>query len=160
MKVSIKQAGQNDSEIISSFVKKLLLELSPDKGDKINNCDYLSITEGLFKKGKIFAFIAYDDSSPIGIITMHECAAVYAQGVFGEISELYVTPRYRSQNIGTQLLYSSIELAKASNWKRLEVGAPNANQWSRTIGFYKSNGFSEIGPRLSLGIEKALTKKC
>ena len=43
-------------------------------------------------------------------------------------------------------------IGKAKQWRVLEVGAPAFPRWSRTIAFYKNNGFKEIGPRLNLSL--------
>lgn len=77
-----------------------------------------------------------------------ECAAIYAGGVFGEISELYVRPEYRSSEIGGLLLSSALEKARELKWKRLEVGSPPPNENPRTIKFYEKKGFKCTGSRL------------
>jgi len=33
------------------------------------------------------------------------------------------------------------------------VGAPLADEWDRTIAFYKTSGFTEIGQRLGFSVE-------
>ncbi len=84
----------------------------------------------------------------MGVITLHECAAIYAGGVFGEISELYVTPAFRSQGVAAALLLEAQAEGVARGWKRLEVGAPTQPKWHRTLAFYETQGFLETGPRL------------
>jgi len=81
-------------------------------------------------------------------MTLNECAAIYAGGKFGEISELYVCPEMRSKGIARQFLdHAQIE-AVDRGWKRIEVGAPGQPEWQRTLNFYLHNGFEEVGPRL------------
>lgn len=79
---------------------------------------------------------------------LNECAAIYAGGVFGEISELYVAPELRSRGIAGALIQEAIDLARTRKWNRLEVGAPNQPEWKRTFDFYVREGFNEVGPRL------------
>ncbi len=43
---------------------------------------------------------------------------------------------------------AAVAQARESGWKRLEVGAPAAAHWPRTLEFYLANGFTEVGPRL------------
>jgi len=81
-------------------------------------------------------------------MTLNECAAIYAGGKFGEISELYVRPDMRSQGVAQQLLDHAQQEARARGWKRIEVGAPSQPDWHRTLNFYLRNGFDEVGPRL------------
>ena len=146
--VLIEKANATDWEVVSSLVKELILELEPESREEISGMNLSQITKNLIGSGKVYAFIAREGENPIGIITLHECAAIYAGGLFGEISELFVKQEFRSCNVGQRLLASAMELANQLGWNRLEVGAPPAQKWSRTISFYKENGFKEIGPRL------------
>ena len=99
----------------------------------------------------VWAFVAEDEhGDAVGILTLNECAAIYAGGRFGEISELYVRPHVRSRRIGSELLQAAIRFGRAREWRRLEVGAPDVPRWSRTIAFYLRNGFVDVGPRLKL----------
>ena len=100
-------------------------------------------------KSKTITFIAYDDKIPIGVLTLHGCGAIYAGGVFAEISELFVNQKYRSSGIGKKMLQIAKKEAQRRGWKRIEVGAPNKEEWSKTLSFYLNNGFKEIGPRLN-----------
>ncbi|UNI24967.1 hypothetical protein JDV02_010680 [Purpureocillium takamizusanense] len=85
---------------------------------------------------------------PVGVVTINECTAIYAGGKFGEVSELYVCPRMRSRGVAPHLIDVAVELARRRGWKRLEVCAPSQPRWSRSLSFYKRNGFRELGPRL------------
>jgi len=46
------------------------------------------------------------------------------------------------------LLNAPVDFGRSRQWGRLEVGAPSAPRWRRTLGFYLNNGFKEVGPRL------------
>ncbi|MWC27601.1 GNAT family N-acetyltransferase [Paenibacillus sp. MMS18-CY102] len=100
------------------------------------------------------AYVALDHSETcIGVITTFETYALYACGKIGTIQELYVAPEHRSMHVGKVLLQCVIDYGKTHSWRRIEVGAPNAQLWGRTLSFYKNMGFSEIGPRLKLTFE-------
>ncbi|MFT5707056.1 MAG: GNAT superfamily N-acetyltransferase [Oceanospirillaceae bacterium] len=133
---------------IAELVKALLAELDPCAKENIENTELERVAKDLIDSSKIWAFIAKHNNENIGIITLHECAAIYAGGVFGEISELYVKPAHRSSNIGALLLNAAIEKANELEWKRLEVGSPPPNKSPRTIKFYESKGFKSTGTRL------------
>jgi GNAT superfamily N-acetyltransferase len=148
--VEIIEATNVHAPLVASQVMALLLEL--DAEIDINQSVLSEIAKSLIEDRKIFAFLAIDEGESIGVITLHECAAIYAGGLFGEISELYVMPKHRSQNVGQLLIGSAVEKAKELGWKRLEVGSPPEDEWPRTIEFYKSNGFSSIGKRLGLTV--------
>ena len=95
-----------------------------------------------------WVWLAELDGRPVGLIALNECVAIYAQGRFGEISELYVDPEQRSAGVGAALVGKAKSFAAEMGWSRLEVGAPDRANWGRTIAFYEREGFAEIGPRL------------
>ncbi|MFT5504093.1 MAG: GNAT superfamily N-acetyltransferase [Gammaproteobacteria bacterium] len=51
-----------------------------------------------------WSFLAHFDNKVVGMINIIECSAVYAGGKFGEITELYLEPEYRSAQIGEKLI--------------------------------------------------------
>ena len=150
--INITQASKHDSEAVTQLVEKLLIELEPSAKQAILASNSQEVTKDLLERDKIWVFIATSnsgcDAKNIGIITLHECASIYAGGVFGEISELYVEPEYRSVKVGEMLLTKASEFAKKRHWKRLEVGSPPANESPRTIKFYENQGFEQTGTRL------------
>lgn len=77
---------------------------------------------------------------------LNECAAIYVGGRFGEISELYVVPDARSENVGALLTDAAAAFGRERNWPFIEVGAPSVPAWQRTVDFYLKHGFEEIGP--------------
>ncbi len=152
MDVNIVEASRNEAKIVADLVKGLLSELEPEAIGEIEGMQLESVTANLFDSQKIFAFIAMVGNKPIGVITLHECAAIYAGGLFGEISEMYIQPEYRSSSIGGALINAAVEKGKALNWKRLEVGTPPPELWGRTVRFYERNNFEATGTRLKLPI--------
>jgi GNAT superfamily N-acetyltransferase len=143
----IVAAGPEDFEEVSFQVKQLLFELEPESSNEIEMMNLPEITKELLASSKIYAFLAKNHNGIVGVITLHECAAIYAGGIFGEISELYVEPAYRSSEVGGSLLKSAIHKAKESGWTRLEVCSPPPKDWARTVKFYENNGFKDTGVR-------------
>ena len=78
---------------------------------------------------------------------MYESYALYAEGAYGTIPELYVKPEYRSLNIGKLLLEKVKEFSMSKNWKRLEVTTPPLPEFNRTLSFYENNNFKIAGGR-------------
>lgn len=150
---SIAKATAEDAAVVATMVNKLLKEMEPEKASEFDQMPLESIASELLSNDMIFAFIAYQDqTNPIGVVTMHRCAALYAGGVFGEIAELYVEREHRNGTIGKGLLNASAMFGREQKWTRLEVGAPDAKRWQKTIQFYLGCGFDEIGPRLRLNL--------
>lgn len=97
---------------------------------------------------KYFVFIARDkEADLVGFITLYESYALYAEGAFGTIPELYVRPQFRSQDIGFRLVEQAKTFGKSRGWKRLEVTTPPLPQFDRTLSFYERDGFAITGGR-------------
>lgn len=150
--VRIRKAEVTDSIILTEMVVSLLSELSGEEIEEIDQDKYLNTCVKLLEIPEIFfALLAFNNSDKcIGVITATRSCSIYAAGIFGIIQELYVLPDYRSKQIGRKLIEELVSFAKTSGWCRIEVGAPNADIWDKTIRFYKREGFEEIGPRLKL----------
>lgn len=146
--IAIRKASIGDSQAVSELVTQLLLELDPAAQQEVKMASLAEVASYLMVSGKIISLLALNDRKPIGVLNLHEGAAVYAGGVFGTISELYVVPGYRSMGIGRKLILAAKKEAANRNWKRLEVGAPGKEEHPASYTFYLDNGFSEIGPRL------------
>lgn len=149
----IRRADVADAVLFGRLVGKLMAELCPDDPDYVDegaDAKFTGAAEWLLREEpRYFAFIADDDrGTAAGAMALNECAAVYAWGLFGEISELYVEPAYRSAGLGGQLVEHAKAFAVARGWPMLEVGAADAPRWQKSIDFYVRCGFVEIGPRL------------
>lgn len=121
--------------LVIDFITKLLFELNGSKVELDNKSLTKAYSEFILNdNNKIY--IASDHEKEIGIITVTQLIAIYTQGRYGIINELYVLPEYRSSGIGKLLLYEVIKFAKSKDWKRIEVGAPHQEKWQRTIDFY------------------------
>ncbi len=84
----------------------------------------------------------------VGVLTLNQCTAIYANGNFGEISEFYVKSNWRSSGVGAKLIQAAKKFGMDKGWSELEVGAPPQPTWQRTLDFYISQGFEYSGPRL------------
>ena len=151
---TIRRVEAGDSLRVAAAASHLLGELAGGSGG--SDREHLAaVTRDLLADGTVAAWLALDaEERPVGLITVNECAAIYAGGRFGEICELYVDPAYRSSGLGRRLVEAVCDFARERNWPRLEVGAPGLPRWQRTVDFYRGCGFVEVGPRLKLVLEK------
>ena len=142
--IVVHQAGSNQAERVGRLAYDLLTELYPDT--KFKQEFFTDAARALLDNGEgVWAFLATEeDARDVGLVTLNECAAIYAGGRFGEISELYVVPEYRSKSVGALLLDTAISFGRKRGWPNLEVGAPNPPTGQRTVDFYLRNGF-ELG---------------
>ncbi|MEM7121637.1 MAG: GNAT family N-acetyltransferase [Pseudomonadota bacterium] len=148
--LTIDQANAKDAATVADFVTRLLAELF----DSARDPEEMEATaRDLLARPDLFtAFIARRGAQPVGVLTLATCVSVYASGRFGEIAELCVDPDQRSAGVGEALIAAAADYGRQQGWSRLEVGAPPAERWARTVAFYERNGFTEIGPRLGLAL--------
>lgn len=149
--ITIHPATPEDSPSIARLVGDLLNEIMAAIGAQTFNFNLAETTDRLhdfLSGGKYFVFIARDDTHQIlGFITLYESYALYAEGAFGTIAELYVRPEYRSHGIGKRLISEATQFAQARRWKRLEVTTPPLPQYDKTLAFYEREGFVITGGR-------------
>ena len=148
--ISIREVTRRDAAIVGALIGGLLRELRGEEGAARTAMPAELVDRVLALKDKVFGYLAFDADTPVGIIMLSETAAIYANGIFGTITELYVTPGYRSSGIAKLLIAAARSLGIQRGWGRLEVGAPDQPKWQRTLAFYLNYGFAEIGPRLRL----------
>ena len=150
MNIKIIKATENNSLDLSIMTGELLQEIMDkidSKAFNFNKQETQKRAEDLISKNLYFVFIAKDKNKSIGFISMYESYALYAEGGYGTIPELYIKKKYRSLNIGKLLLEKAKEFAISKNWKRLEVTTPPLPQFDRTLSFYENNSFEIAGGR-------------
>lgn len=153
--MNIIKCNYSHATIAADLVIALLKDFNERSGSNfdIDKGAILETTVKLLKRTAFGCYIAFENESPVGLITIAPCFAIYNGGDFGVITELYVRPDKRSTGLGSLLLEKAYEFAKLNKWTKLEVGAPDKTMWPRTIDFYKQNGFEEKGPKLRRKVE-------
>ena len=139
-------ATSSDSDLVARFVAALLTELTG--GQVVDPVSLETTALRLLGRDEVIGIIASEQGQPVGLVMLNQCAAIYAGGLFGEITELYVVPEMRSQGVAAGLVDEAFALGRARGWNRVEVGAPSQPAWKRTVDFYQGHGFAEVGPRL------------
>jgi GNAT superfamily N-acetyltransferase len=146
--VSIRKATTSDAQEVSELTEKLLSEIVNITGVKAFNFNLEEALNHLIlfmEQNKYHVFVAEKYGKIIGFISLIESYALYAEGSFGTIPELYVSPEYRSEKVGLKLINKAKEFGKVSNWKRLEVTTPALPEFERTLSFYEREGFIVSG---------------
>lgn len=133
------------------MVGELLAEIMSAIGVQAFNFDLaetISRLEDFIQREKYFVFVARNETGhPAGFITLYESYALYAEGAFGTIPELYVRPEYRTNGLGLRLLSQAKAFGAARAWTRLEVTTPPLPQFDRTLAFYEREDFTVSGGR-------------
>lgn len=132
------------------MVGELLDEIMNALGVRAFNFDLgetTARTREFLESGKYFVLLARAGREEAALLTLYESYALYAEGAFGTIPELYVRPAYRSKGVGRRLVAAARELGAERGWKRLEVTTPPLPAFDRTLKFYERAGFSVTGGR-------------
>ncbi len=149
--ITIEKATADDSREIAVMVGELLSEITNAIGVQAFNFDLEETTDRLkdfLDREKYFVFVARKESGrPVGFVALYESHALYAEGTFGTIPELYVRPEYRSNHVGFRLVSEARSFGTSRGWKRLEVTTPPLPQFDKTLAFYEREGFAVTGGR-------------
>ena len=153
--IRVVKAAPSDGETVGGMVHDLLAELFPESTDEFDRNKLCRAAATLLADDTgVWGLVAQTgDGEPVGLLMLNECAAIYAGGKFGEISEFYVAPGHRSAGVGALLVDAAADFGRERGWSGLEVGAPDTPRWQRTVDFYLGCGFKEVGPRLGLQLE-------
>ena len=149
--ISIQRASVNDAHEVAVMVGELLNEIMSTIGIPAFNFSLDETAARLrdfIEQEKYSVFVAYSEhAGPVGFITLYESHALYAEGAFGTIPELFVRPGFRSQNVGLGLVAQARHFGNSRAWTRLEVTTPPLPQFDKTLAFYEREGFEITGGR-------------
>ena len=149
--VTLRLATAEDADTVAALTARLMEELAGELEEAYRPGRLAPVARRLLAGDGFAALLAFDAAGEaVALLTLSECAAVYALGRFGEIAEFYVAPARRSSGLGARMVEAAAAQARARGWTRLEVGAPDLPRWQRTVDFYMRCGFAEVGPRLKL----------
>lgn len=150
--IRIDPACPADAPVVAEMVGELLNEIMRATGNQAFHFNLEETTARLrtfLEQEKYHVLVARDATAgtEVGCLTLCESFALYAEGAYGTIPELYVRPELRSQHVGQQLIQAAKTFGHARQWKRLEVTTPQLPQFDRTLAFYEREGFSVAGGR-------------
>lgn len=150
--ITIERAKRDQVSKIAILVGDLLQEIMDRISIDVFHFDLKETKERLadfIEYEKNFVFVAQDNENGelVGFVTVYEGYALYAEGAFGTMAELYVKPSYRSQGLGKMLIQAVKDFGDQRGWKRLEVTTPPLPQFDGTLSFYEREGFEISGGR-------------
>jgi GNAT superfamily N-acetyltransferase len=152
MTVTVETVAVTAAGEVAAMAGELLEEIMAATGVRHFSVDLEQTAQQLgdFIDNGIYAVFAArvgGSDKMTGFIALCETHALYAQGVFGIVPELYVRPAYRSQGVGARLIDVAIAYGRKRGWKRLEVTTPPLPEFDRTLAFYERRGFAVTGGR-------------
>lgn len=152
MRIRIEAIEKSDYPDLSLMVGELLSEIMVATNQKAFNYDQSNTLQRIndfIALDKYWAFVAKETKTGknTGFVSLCESFALYSEGSFGTITELYVRPEWRSNKIGHSLLLKANEFARSKKWHRIEVNTPPLPEFDKTFKFYQRNGFVVSGGR-------------
>lgn len=150
--IKVQPVAEIEYRDLSLMIGELLSEIMDAINEKAFNYDPYSTEErarDLIERGVYWVLVAKDALSDklVGFVSLYESYALYSEGAYGTIPELYVRKAYRSTGVGEKLIQEAMRFGKGRGWRRLEVTTPPLPQFDRTLNFYQSNGFQITGGR-------------
>jgi GNAT superfamily N-acetyltransferase len=145
----VERVGPDRARVVFLLVQDLLNELG-EEGAETGALETTRLFEAWAQNAdRNHVFLAFvGKGEPVGLLTLVEAFAFYANGNYGIINEMYVSAGYRSQGVGRLLLEAAKALGRERGFKRIDVAAPEAERWARTRRFYEREGFVFTGPKL------------
>ena len=149
MKIRIDSLTIEDADVVFDWVLRLLHELG-EEGEDLGDLDRVAVLSAWKKrKDQYHVLVARESSGQIvGVLTLSIAFAIYANGEYGVIDEMYVDPTYRSGGVGAMLVDAIVRIGREKGWSRIDVTAPESERWTRTRRFYEKLGFVFTGPKL------------
>lgn len=149
MPIRIERVGLEGAGTVFEAVTALLRELG-DEAEDVGTLDEERLRRQWAAAADRFqVFVARDESGGVAALaTLSESFAIYANGNYGVIDEMYVAPAFRSQGLGKRLVDAIKAVGREKGWSRIDVTAPEGEGWDRTRRFYEREGFSFTGPKL------------
>lgn len=152
MPIHIEYAQSEDAAILATMVGELLREIMTVIGEQAFGFHQDATTaraQSWLRDGTYRVLLARNEvrGEPLGFLALYEGYALYAEGAFGTIPELFVRPAHRSSGVGAALVAEAKRVGRSKGWTRLEVTTPPLPQFERTVAFYQRHGFSISGGR-------------
>jgi GNAT superfamily N-acetyltransferase len=149
--MKIEQLTTRDADVVFDWVMRLLVELG-EEGEELGQLNRAEVLrKWKERENKYQVLVAKNDRDEIiGILTLSVNFAIYANGEYGVIDEMYVDPAYRSKGVGALLVEAACVIGRKAGWNRIDVTAPESEGWERTRQFYEKQGFKFTGPKLKI----------
>lgn len=139
---------QLDIDEIHYLINTLLIELFGEQA-RIEKHQLDRMKQQLNKRELSCWFFKVEENDKIiGFFSLSESFALYANGFYGTINELWVEHGSRSHGTGTSIIEFIKLFGKDRGWSRIDVTAPPGTLWLRSVNFYEKNGFQDTGIKL------------
>lgn len=132
--LTIRVATAENFKIIYNFINELEKDIFDEK------IQHVIFSENL-KNENIIYLLAFENDEPAGFISCHAQWLLHHASLIGEIQEMIVAEKFRSQGVGKLLIAELIALAKSKGINQLEVTSSKKRESAHR--FYMREGFAQ-----------------
>ncbi len=144
----VRAASHGDAPEVAAAVHALLGELdgSPSSLEALESATHMLIDAPW--EGTVL--VAQAGEALVGVLAASWQMAIHVPGSYALIQDLWVDPAWRGRAVGASLMRALVDVARARNMERVEVGLPRESfkGFAATEAFYLGNGFRPNGPRM------------
>lgn len=131
-----KSDGKTISRLMHALNREDSQELPLDK-EKVNQ-----LFRHAPKKIYVRLFVAEKSGKIIGYTIYNMAFSVEFSGMYGEIDEIYILPKYRNQGIGTKFILWLEKLSRKNKFHALYLVSTTQN--TKAHGLYRRIGFEKL----------------
>jgi GNAT superfamily N-acetyltransferase len=151
LSLQIIPATCEHATVVASLITALTREICDRCNDQTHFDHKETLTAQLcarwIDEGMYTVLLAWSGDRAVGVVTIAESHALYAEGKIGIIQECYVLPEYRSQTAGSALLDAALALAPSRGWACMELCTPPLPEFAAALRFYERHAFKAVGGR-------------
>lgn len=149
----MRAAATDDVAQVAAVVRELLAELGGRPSAPLATEE---ATQALLQDPDGATVLVADAKGVlVGVLAVSWQGAIHVPGVYALIQDLWVHPSWRGGKVGSALLGALFDLARERRVARVEVGLPREHfpGIRATESFYRSSGFTLLGPRMRCVLE-------
>ncbi len=147
--LEIREATLGDKEQVMDLCRHLMAEATADS--PVNQPSGEAIFRELVETEKGDVFVAVEDGTMLGLVTLAYLITIRCGGIYASIEEFIVTEQARGKGVGGRLLEAAITRAT-------EVGCPElVVQRPSDLGtpVYLRHGWEDVGKLLYMTLPRA-----
>lgn len=151
LSLHIVTATAAHATVVASLITTLTREICDRCGDQKQFAHDEALTARLcarwIDEGIYTVLLACSGERAVGVVTIAESHALYAEGKIGIVQECYVLPAYRNRSAGSALLEAALALAPRRGWACMELCTPPLPEFANALEFYRRHAFVPVGGR-------------
>ena len=147
--VEVREATLEDEAVVFDLLRQLMVSATADS--PVNQQRGTDTFRRMLENEEMgTVFLAEEDGTALGLLTLSYPAAIRCGGIYSCIEELIVIEQARGKGVGGALLEASIERATARGCYELQVNRPS----ELGLPVYLRHGWKDAGKCLLLSLPR------